>query len=210
MNTKKPLLRGQIHYSMFFVSLGACLILIFEAQNTLEVTATTIYSIGLLLMFGISALYHRIHWNPSQRFFVRKLDHSAIYIMIAGTFTPITMLVLSSKSGTTLLIIIWVTAFLGILKSIFLTKLPKIFNALLYLIMGYMITPYLSELTNRLGYTNTSLIVLGGFAYSIGALSYALKRPQFNPKIFGYHEFFHAFVSLGAIIHFLVIYSIMN
>ena len=210
MKIEKPLLRGHFHQAMFFVSLGACVLLILKADSSIETISTTIYSLGVLTMYGISALYHRVTWSPERRLFMKKLDHAAIYIMIAGTFTPITLLALPPHSGTRLLISIWGIALLGTIQSIFFVNLPKIVSAILYLIAGYMIAPYFSELIPRIGETNILLIVAGGVAYSIGALAYGLKRPVFKPMIFGYHEFFHIMVCIGSIFHFAVIYSILN
>ncbi|MFZ4713163.1 MAG: PAQR family membrane homeostasis protein TrhA [Bacteriovoracaceae bacterium] len=209
MNVVKPLYRGYSHQIMFFVSLGACILLMLKSENQTELISTLIYSLGVLLMFGISALYHRVHWEPKPRSLMKRFDHSAIYIMIAGTFTPITLLVLPEPSGTRLLISIWSVAVLGIIQSIFFVNVPKMVSSILYLIAGYMIAPYFSELIPKLGMANLGLLIGGGVLYSIGALTYALKRPKLNPKVFGYHEVFHALVIAGAILHFSVIYSIV-
>jgi hemolysin III len=209
-NLVKPLLRGHFHQAMFFVSLGACSLLLLKANTTVEFYSLLIYSIGLLTMFGISAIYHRIHWEPAQRLFMRKLDHAGIYVMIAGTFTPVTLLSLSESSGKTLLITIWVIALVGILQSIFFVNLPKIVSSIIYLIAGYMVFPYLPELSERLSLVQMILILGGGLVYSLGALSYGLKWPNINPKIFGYHEVFHLLVSIAAIMHFALIYSLLN
>lgn len=210
MKKVKPLLRGHFHQAMFFVTLGATSILISQSHSLRLAIATSIYSLGALLMFGISALYHRVTWNDSQRAFMKKLDHSAIYIMIAGTCTPITMLAMEEPSSTTLLVSIWVIAAFGLIQSIFFVNLPKYINAIIYIIMGYMIAPYFSELLPRVGMSNIILFSIGGLSYSIGAISYALKRPTLNPKYFSYHEVFHILVNIGAIFHFIVIYSIVK
>ena len=210
MKAEKPLLRGHFHQAMFFVALGACSVLVFKSTTLVETLATLIYSLGLLIMFGVSALYHRIHWEPKARLLMKKLDHCGIYIMIAGTFTPICLLSLSETSGQKLLILIWIVALLGILQSVFFVNLPKLVSAILYLIAGYLILPYLSELQAHLGMTNVALILAGGIVYSIGALTYGLKRPVLNPRVFGYHELFHTLVGVAAILHFIVIYSILG
>lgn len=209
MKIEKPLLRGHFHQAMFFISLGACIMLILKADSKIEIISTVVYSVGVLTMFGVSALYHRITWPPNSRLMMKKFDHAAIYIMIAGTFTPITQLALPEESGTKLLISIWAVALLGILQSIFFVNLPKILSAILYLAAGYMIAPYATELIPRIGQANLILIIAGGVVYSIGALTYGLKRPVLKPEIFGYHEVFHILVCIGAILHFIVIYSIL-
>ncbi|MBC76518.1 MAG: hypothetical protein CME64_10940 [Halobacteriovoraceae bacterium] len=209
MEPKKPLLRGHFHQSMFFITLGACSLLIAQCENAKQLASSIIYSIGLLSMFGISALYHRINWSPDTRAILRKLDHSGIFIMIAGSFTPITMFALSSSSGMFLLKTIWVVTLLGVLKSVLFAHLNKKINMLLYLIAGYLIMPYVSEIGENVGSVNVWLLVAGGIVYSVGALSYGFKFPKLSPRVFGYHELFHVFVSIAAIIHFIAIYSII-
>lgn len=209
MKVEKPLLRGHFHQAMFFVSLGASILLIARSESRLQYISTIIYSIALLTMFGVSALYHRITWNPAQRFLMKRLDHAGIYLMIAGSFTPMCFLALPVKSGMPLLTLIWIVAFVGIIQSIFFVNISKMYSAILYLIMGYMIVPYFTELAAHIGFINLSLLIAGGIAYSIGAVSYGLKRPAFKPLVFGYHEFFHVMVGIGAILHFILIYSIV-
>ena len=207
---KKPLLRGYFHEWMFFISIGACIPLINNSTNSTELIATTIYSIGIFLMFGFSALYHRVNWRPEVLKIMRRLDHASIFIMIAGSFTPICLLVLPENLGLQLLIIMWVVAGIGILQTFIFTNAPRMIRAGIYLIAGYIAIPYLSVLSSVMGFTNFSLTVAGGTIYSVGAISYGLKFPDFSPKYFGYHEFFHVLISLAAILHFIVIYSLVG
>lgn len=130
--------------------------------------------------------------------------------MIAGTFTPVAVLGLDKNLATNLLITIWTVAFIGILQSIFFVNLPKLVSAMIYLVAGYLILPYFSELKLSLGVTNVWLIVAGGIVYSLGALCYGFKWPTFNPRFFSYHEVFHIMVNGGAILHFIVISSIAS
>ncbi|MGI4992500.1 PAQR family membrane homeostasis protein TrhA [Halobacteriovorax sp. GFR7] len=207
---QKPILRGWSHQAMFFISLGACSFLIAKSINTTQYISTIVYSLGLLMMLGVSAFYHCIHWEPRARDLLGRLDHSAIYVMIAGTCTPITLLVLNGESGSTLLISIWTVAAIGILKSIFFPNLPEKLSAVIYLIPGYMVLPYVSELIPKLGMTNITLLITGGVLYTIGAVFYGLKKPGRYAKWFGYHELFHLFVCVAATLHFLIIYSIVG
>ena len=133
---QKPLLRGVTHLAMFFISFIACCSLIYYSNTTLEVAANSVYSIGLCTMFGISALYHRLNCSIKTKLILRKLDHCGIFIMIAGSFTPICLLALPSDSGNKLLIIVWSLAFVGIIQSIFLTRIHRWLRASLYLIVG--------------------------------------------------------------------------
>ena len=207
---KKPLLRGYFHEWMFFISIGACIPLINNSANSTELIATIVYSIGIFMMFGFSALYHRVNWRPEVLKIMRRLDHSSIFIMIAGSFTPICLLVLPENLGLQLLVIMWVVAGIGILQTFIFTNAPRMIRAGIYLIAGYIAIPYLSVLSSVMGFTNFSLTVAGGTIYSVGAISYGLKFPDFSPKYFGYHEFFHVLISLAAILHFIVIYSLVG
>jgi hemolysin III len=205
----KPLLRGHFHQAMFFVSLGAGLTLFWKCDKATEFFSIGVYVLCALLMFGISSLYHRVNWTPEKRLLWRKLDHCGIYLMIAGTFTPVTTMALPPESSGKLLVTIWIVAIFGILQSLFFVNLPKFVNALFYLVMGYLILPYLSELISGIGMKLTWTLVAGGILYTIGALCYALKRPVFNPRVFSYHEVFHLFVNFGAALHFAVINSLV-
>lgn len=206
----KPLLRGHFHQAMFFIALGALFPLIFRCETMLERIAIITYSVCSLTMFGISSLYHRVTWTPNQRAQWKKLDHAGIYLMIAGTFTPVTLLGLGPESAKPLLITVWVFVAFGILQSIFFVNLPKAVSALFYLVMGYLITPFMPELYQSIGSVSSGLIISGGVTYSIGAIFYALKRPVLNPHIFSYHEIFHIFVNAGAIQHFIVVNSLIS
>lgn len=210
MKVEKPLLRGHFHQAMFFVSLGASALLIAKSHSQIEYISTVVYSLALLTMFGISALYHRITWNPHQRMIMKRVDHAGIYVMIAGCFTPIALLGLPLENGLKLLLLIWFVGFLGIIQSLFFINIAKIFSAIIYMFMGYLIVPYIPELISSIGYNKIWLLLSAGIIYSIGAISYGLKRPNFRPAIFGYHEFFHVLVSIGAILHFILIYSMIS
>lgn len=208
--TTKPVLRGHFHQAMFFIMMGACVPLIFRSKTTTEITAIVIYTLCVLTMFGISTLYHRKTWSNEKRLLWKKLDHAGIFIMIAGTSTPVAMLGLNQVNGTKFLMTIWTVAFIGILQSIFFVNLPKIVNSIIYIAAGYLIIPYFSELKLSLGMFNVWLIIAGGIVYSLGALSYGFKWPKLKPQLFGYHEVFHLLVNIGAILHFFVINSLIR
>ena len=205
MTPTKPALRGHFHQAMFFVVLGAGVPLVYNSQGLATRVSVSVYVVCALLTFGISALYHRITWSTGARAIWRKLDHAGIYLMIAGTFTPVAMLGLSAASVRNCLMTIWVVALAGIIQSVFFVNIPKIFSALLYLGAGYLIVPYMGELQQTIGSANVWLLVAGGVAYTLGAICYGLKRPVLDPRYFGYHEVFHVLVNAGAILHFFVI-----
>ena len=206
----KPRLRGYLHQVAFFLSIVACSFLIAKASSQKALIAAIIYSFGLLLMLGISTLYHRIHWQPKPRALMKRLDHSAIFIQIAGTFTPIAILALPDKDSLFLLVLIWSIALAGILQSIFWVKAPKFVTAILYVVMGWLALPYVPDLMTSLGSEKVYLLVIGGLVFTVGALFYALKKPNFFPNTFGYHELFHLFTIIGAALHFIVIYQLIT
>jgi hemolysin III len=206
----KPLLRGHFHQAMFFIMIGAGVPLLSLCETSSEKIAVSIYLTCALLMFGVSTLYHRVTWSPERRLLWKKLDHAGIYFMIAGTFTPIAMLALDDASGFKLLTTIWTTTFIGIIQSLFFVSIPKYISALIYLVAGYLVLPYLKEIHLNAGTEVVILIFAGGAAYTLGALSYGLKWPNFNPKFFGYHEVFHIFVNIAAAIHFVAILILVN
>ncbi len=206
----KPLLRGHFHQAMFFIMLGGGLILLLQSKSSMQLLGLIIYVFCALTMLGISSLYHRVTWTMAQRAVWKKFDHAGIYLMIAGTFTPVAIMGLGPQSSEKLLWTVWIVALAGILQSVVFTNLPKMVSSVLYLIAGYLILPYLSELLDRIGIMNIVLIASGGAAYSIGAIIYGLKRPVLNPYIFSYHELFHLFVNLGATLHLIAIALIIK
>ena len=206
----KPLLRGHSHQAAFFFAFGACSVLLLNAHGSRAVVAALIYSLSLIGLFGISALYHRPTWPPKQRMWMRRLDHGAIYILIAGTATPICLMALSADAGVKLLQLIWSAALFGIIQSLFWVTAPKWVSSRLYVGVGFLVMPFFPELKASLSMNDVWLILTGGAVYITGAIIYALKRPNPNPNIFGYHEIFHLLVIAGAGIHFLVIYKLIK
>lgn len=206
---QKPLLRGYFHQEAFFISLGACSLLVAKSSSRRALVASLIYSLGLLMLFGVSAWYHRKHWEPKARALMKRLDHSAIFIFIACTATPIGLLILPEASGRHLLWVMWTVALAGVVQSILWVRAPEWISALLYVGMGWIVYPYFDALYQGLGRLRLALIVAGGIVYTIGAICYALKRPRLVAGVFGYHELFHVLTILGALLHFIVIYQLV-
>jgi hemolysin III len=172
--------------------------------------ASLVYSFGLLFLFGVSAVYHRPHWQPKRRALLKRLDHSAIFIFIAGTVTPLSLLALPPEDGKELFAIIWIVAVAGLLQSIFWVKAPKWFTATIYVAMGWIAVPYVRGLGSSLGPSSLWLIFVGGVAYTVGAICYATHRPHLVPRVFGYHEVFHLLTVIAAACHFVVIYRLIQ
>lgn len=206
----KPLLRGHFHQSAFFFALGACAMLVANANSTGALGASLIYAISLVCMFGISALYHRPTWSVKSRGLLKRFDHAAIFILIAGTGTPICWLALNPHDGGRLLVMVWATAAVGIFQSIFWTKAPKWISVGLYILCGWMAAPYIPEIGAALGPLSVWFLITGGLLYTIGALIYAFKSPNPYPRVFGYHEIFHLLTIFAAFFHFLVIVRLVN
>lgn len=206
----KPFLRGRFHQEAFFFALGAGAMLIANTKGTRPFIATLVYVLSLIILFGVSALYHRRNWNEVKRKWFRRLDHSAIFISIAGTATPLCILAIPGKSGDQLLFMVWLAATVGILQSLFWVKAPKWIAAILYVIVGWLAVPYLNEFKASMGFLSTALILGGGVIYTLGALVYALKKPNPAPLFFGYHEIFHLLVIVAATMHFIAIARLIN
>lgn len=184
--------------------------LVSRASHSITLIAALIYSLSCIGLFGISALYHRPTWNPRQRMWMRKLDHAAIYILIAGTSTPICLVALPAVAGINLLKLVWGAALFGIFQSLFWAHAPKWVSSILYVTVGLLIFPYLKEIREAMSAEDIILIFLGGAVYIVGAIVYALRKPNPYPKVFGYHEIFHLLVIAGATFHFLVIMKLIN
>ncbi|MFL5813990.1 MAG: hemolysin III family protein [Bdellovibrionia bacterium] len=207
---EKPLLRGKLHFYASFVALAGGIWLIYRSASLEAVTASIIYSLALTSLFAISALYHVPTWPTQTRLWLKRLDHSAIFILIAGTATPIFEVGLSGDMRTQALTLIWTGASLGILQSIFWTNAPKALVALLCVALGWLGAPYLLPLAPLVGIQGMWLLVSGGVVYSLGALVYALRKPDLKPGVFGYHELFHALVIVAAGLHYALIFSVIT
>jgi hemolysin III len=201
--TKKPLLRGVSHEIAAFVALAAWIGLCLAARSPQGRAAAAIYGAALLAQFTVSALYHRPTWAPRARLFWRRLDHSAIFLLIAGTYTPFCLLV-GGTSGQVLLAVVWVGGALGVVQAIAWPTAPKPLVALIYVALGWVVLPVLPSLYHRLGPLYIALLAAGGITYSLGAAVYALRRPDPFPRVFGYHEVFHALVIAAAVLQFVV------
>jgi hemolysin III len=205
----KPLLRGWSHLVAFCVAPVAGAVLTLRQSGGHGVGAAVLYSICLVSLFGFSALYHRPNWSPLMRARMRRLDHSGILLMIAGTITPLS-LILPPGQASALLLVAWGGAALGFLRTIFWPHAPKTLVALQYLAISYAPVLMGAPLVHALGRFGTFWIGLGGVFYTVGAVCYALRRPVLWPKVFGYHEVFHVLVIAAALCHFVAVSSVLD
>jgi hemolysin III len=201
----KPRLRGVSHQYAFFVSLGCGVGLILAASGGRARLAATIYAVAVSALLGTSALYHRVTWRPSARRWMKRLDHSMIFVLIAGTYTPVALLALKGSLASTILIVLWVGALGGVIFKLAWIDAPKWLFAAVYVILGLVTAAIFGELPAKIGWLGAAGIALGGLLYVTGAVIYASGRPNPWPKVFGYHEIFHALVLAAAGLHYAVI-----
>lgn len=198
----KPLLRGVSHQVAFFVALLATSQLVAWARPGAPSRAAFVFGASMVTLFGVSALYHRRNWSDEARMLMRRLDHAAIFVLIAGGYTPLFALIPSSSGSHGALAAIWIGALLGVAKSIAWPKAPKWLTALLCVGLGWMVVGQVMDRTGAVGSLCVGLLVASGATYSLGAVVYATKRPDPFPKVFGYHEVFHAIVILASVFLF--------
>jgi hemolysin III len=192
----KPRLRGRLHEVAFFVSLPAGLVLVLSASGSKAVVAAAIYWLALSSQFGVSAAYHLGMWSEVGRERMRTLDHSTIFVLIAGTYTPFCLLVLHGAAAIAVLVIVWTGAALGIAVKVYRIDLHVV-SGFLYLGLGWVAVIVFPALLRDLSTSELALMVAGGLLYSGGALVLALHRPNPWPRTFGYHEIWHA-ATIGA------------
>ena len=168
--------------------------------------AALIYSVSVAALFGTSALYHRINWTSlSKRRWMRRLDHSMIFVLIAGTYTPFALLALHGALATAILIVVWSGALAGVALQLIWADAPRAVSAIVYIALGWVAVAAYPQMIDKVGVTGTVLVTVGGLLYSAGAIIYALKRPNPAPRVFGYHEIFHALVITAAALHYAVV-----
>jgi hemolysin III len=204
--TVKPRLRGVSHEWACFVCvpLGAVMVLV-AADGRARVSAA-VYAVSLVALFGVSALYHRINWRSvSARLWMRRLDHTMIFVLIAGTYTPFALLVLHGWLATAILITVWAGALGGVVLNLIWIRAPRWLPVVVYIALGWVAVAALPQLATALGIAGLSLLLLGGVLYSAGAIIYAMKRPDPVPAVFGYHEVFHILVILAAALQCAVV-----
>ena len=201
----RPRLRGVFHQYAFFVAIVAALALVVVADSAREQVAMWIYGVALAAMFGVSALYHRVTWRSARvRAWMRRLDHSTILLLIAGTYTPFALLAFDGWVADTVLVVVWAGAAAGLLLNLVWVDAPKWLTAAVFVALGWVGVVAVPELFD-VGVAPALLVFVGGALYTLGALAYATRRPDPVPHVFGYHEIFHVLVVLAAAAHFVAI-----
>ena len=205
----KPRLRGFLHTYAAAISIasGAALVAVAAALRGGSAAVTTsIYAVTDTLLFGTSALYHRRTWSPRAHRFMKRLDHSMIFVFIAGTYTPIAALTLPRSAAIAVLVTVWTGALVGVVLQTAWPHSPRWLSVPCYIALGWVAVFVLPDLLHNAGVAALVLILLGGAIYTIGGIVYGLKRPNPLPGVFGFHEVFHACTLLAAICHYIAIW----
>ena len=209
----KPRLRGVIHYWSFMISVATGATLITLAAATVSgkaALATSIYGVTVLGLFGVSALYHRRWWHSLRvRAWMKRLDHSVIFLFIAGTYTPFMLLAMPPAKGYVVLAIVWGGAVLGVGLKLLWPHAPRWVGTPIYIALGWVAVFILPDLLQHAGVAALVLLLVGGLFYTLGAVFYATRWPDPWPHVFGHHEFFHAATVLAAICHYIAIWLSM-
>ncbi|HUB72768.1 MAG TPA: hemolysin III family protein [Solirubrobacteraceae bacterium] len=201
----KPSMRGVLHEYAFFVSLGCGVALILAASGGRARLAACVYAGAVSALLGTSALYHRVTWRPRARRWMRRLDHSMIFVLIAGTYTPVALLALKGALAHTILLVLWLGALGGVVFKLLWIDAPKWVFAIVYVALGLVTAAVIGELPAAIGWLGAAGLAGGGLLYGLGAVVYASGRPNPWPRVFGYHEVFHSLVLAAAALHYAVI-----
>ena len=202
----KPRLRGVLHQWAFAASLVAGVGVVLGAESSRAQLAVGVYGLSVAALFGTSALYHRVNWRTlGARRWMRRLDHTMIFVLIAGTYTPFGLLVLHGTVATVILVGVWSVALIGAMFKLVWIDAPGWLIAATYVAIGWIAVIAFPELVHRLGIGAVAALALGGVLYSAGAVIYARQRPDPVPTVFGYHELFHLLVVVAAGLHYAVV-----
>ncbi len=196
----KPRWRGWIHAGTFPVAVAAGIVLICLAHGPLAKWASAVFTLTSMLLFGVSALYHRINWSPKTKQLFRRLDHANIFLLIAGTYTPLALLALPLDKGVLLLVLVWAGALLGIGFRVFWIGAPRWLYVPLYVLLGWAAMMYIVDIAHA-NLAAMVLVVVGGLLYTAGSIVYGFKRPNPVPGVFGFHEIFHSLTVIAFLCH---------
>jgi hemolysin III len=202
----RPLLRGVFHQWAFVASIAAGVVLVVLADGALATVSSWVYAAALAAMFGASALYHRYPWkSAARRLWARRLDHSMIFVFIAGTYTPFALLCFEGAVGWPILAVVWTGAMLGLALELVWIDSPRWLSAFAYLAVGWVGVLAVPQMFSGIGIAGTVLVIVGGGLYSLGALIYALRWPNPFPRVIGFHEIFHLLVVAAAVTQFVAV-----
>ena len=198
----KPRLRGWLHAGMAPIALLAGIVLIVLAPSQNGRITAAVFTVTAFLLFGTSAVYHRGNWSPRATDWLKRFDHSNIFLIIAGSYTPFALL-LPRDQATTMLLIVWLGAIGGVLFRVFWVRAPRWLYVPIYVALGWVAVFYIGPLWTYGGAAVVALVIAGGLLYTLGAVVYGIKRPDPSPRWFGYHEVFHTLTILAFITHYI-------
>lgn len=201
--TVKPKLRGWLHVCMFPLAFLAGIALVAVAPTERARISIAVFTVTATLLFGVSAFYHRGHWSPRTHLALRRFDHSNIFLVIAGTYTPFAVTLLNRRSATLLLVLVWAGSVLGVAFRVCWISAPRWLYVPAYVAMGWSAIFWLPAFARSGGAAVATLLLVGGLFYALGALVYSFERPDPAPRWFGYHEVFHTCTVLGFAAHFV-------
>ncbi len=201
----KPRLRGWIHLGTCPLALAAGIVLVCLAPTTKSRIAAAVFGITATMLFGTSAIYHRGTWSPRLQSVLRRLDHSNIFLIIAGTYTPFAVVLLTAERARELLLIVWAGAIGGVLFRVFWVGAPRWLYVPVYVALGWVAVFYFGPFLKHGGVALVVLIVVGGLLYTLGAVVYGTKRPDPSPRWFGFHEIFHSFTVAAFAAHYIAV-----
>lgn len=206
----KPLLRGWLHLVCFFLAVPVGIWLAVVAPSPTARVAAIVYGAGLIALFGVSGFYHRGRWSPSWRHRMQRLDHSTIYVMIAGSYTPICLLVLRGWLATALLVAVWTGAAAGALLSWLPGRRSATAAQTLYIALGWMAVVAGPQLADRVDGPTLVLLVVGGLLFTVGAVTLATRWPDPSPRVLGYHEVWHVMVVAAVLCHLVALAGVVR
>jgi len=202
-STVKPRLRGWLHAGTFPLVVAAGIVLVTLAPAGRARVSASVFAVTAAMLFGVSALYHRGHWSPRTAGVLKRLDHANIFLIIAGTYTPFTVLLLPSGPARTLLFLVWGGAVAGVLFRVFWVGAPRWLYVPAYVALGWAAVAYLPQFKAGGGIAVLVLVIVGGVLYSVGGLVYGIKKPNPSPRWFGFHEVFHALTVAAFAVHYI-------
>lgn len=201
----KPALRGRLHQVAFFFWVPASVALVASGRTTAARAASAIYAVSVMALYGVSASYHRLPWSAHARQWMRRIDHSMIFVFIAGTYTPLSVLALRGAWRVSILAAVWGCAAIGVALKITRLRAASRAGTVMYVALGWTAIIALPQLVRQLTVIEVMLLFLGGALYTAGAIVYALHKPDPNPRVFGFHEVYHSLVIGGSLCHYAVI-----
>ena len=206
----KPRYRGIPDCIAVFIAIPAAYMLVHAARVGIDTTAAAIYGISMVLMWSVSATYHTFMWPTQVRMILRRIDHSMVFMLIAGSYTPVCLSAVSPAEGGTILGLVWLVAAIGIAKCFLFPNAPRSLNTTLYLGLGWLVMPLYGNIKTELGIQGVVLLLVGGAMFSIGAVIYWWRWPNPSPRVFGYHEVFHVFVAAGLSFHYAMMWRLLT